>query len=125
MLISAYADVRVMGVRAMGALGGPEARGALTTSLDDEVAEVRLAAAEQLAKMGDQSGERIVIDIFTKKMTAGLESEEQQRINIFAARAIGRLGGPKVTKYLPVLLKDPSKSVQLAAARAVFQIKSL
>jgi len=108
----------------MGALGGTEARGALTTSLDDEVAEVRLAAAEQLATMGDRSGEIIVIDVFTKKMTAGLEPQEQQRINIFAARAIGSLGGPHVTKYLPSLLDDKSKSVRLAAARAVLQTKT-
>ena len=124
MLISVYADVRVMGVRAMGALGGTEARGALTTSLDDDVIEVRLAAAEQLAIMGDRSGETVVIDVFRKELDAGLEPQEQQRIRIFAARAIGRLGTARTTKYLPSLLDDASKSVPLAAARAAFQIKT-
>mgnify|MGYP001110137148 CR=1 FL=1 len=49
-LISAYADDRVMGIRAMGALGTPEAKNALTTMLDDPVPEVRLAAAEQVGR---------------------------------------------------------------------------
>jgi HEAT repeat protein len=124
MLISAYADVRVMGVRAMGALGGAEARGALTTSLKDDIVEVRLAAAEQLAVIGDNSGEKVVIDVFRKKLDAGLEPQEQQRIRVFAARAIGRLASPGTTKYLPQLLDDPSKSVRLAAARAVLQTKT-
>jgi len=52
-LISAYADDRMVGIRAMGALGTEEAKNALITTLDDAVLEVRLAAAEQLGKLGD------------------------------------------------------------------------
>ena len=48
MLISAYADDRVCGIRAMGALGNSQARDAILTMLKDDLAEVRLVAAEQL-----------------------------------------------------------------------------
>ena len=121
MLISAYADVRVIGIRAMGALGTVQSKNALITMLDDDILEVRLAAAEQLGMLGDTTGEPVVLDIFTKNLTAGLDKEAQQRINVFAALAIGRIGTPSLTRFLPQLLNDESKSVRIAAAKAVLQ----
>ena len=122
LLISKYAEDRIDGVRAMGALGGEEALGALlANSLEDQVVEVRLAAAEQLAGMGENSGESVVIEVFRKKLTDQMDQRSQERVKVFAARAIGQLGTPGVTKFLPRLLKDPSKVVRLAAAKAVIQ----
>ncbi len=66
MLISAYADDRVIGIRAMGALGTEQAKNALITMLDDKVLEVRLAAAEQLGALGSSQGEFEVLDVFRK-----------------------------------------------------------
>jgi HEAT repeat protein len=121
MLISAYADVRVTGVRAMGALGTADAHNALVTMLDDDVLEVRLAAAEQLGMLGDTVGEPKVLEVFTKNLTAGLDENDLERVNVLTAMAIGRIGTRGLTKFLPPLLKSPSKSVRLAAARAVLQ----
>ncbi len=122
LLLSKYAEDRIDGVRAMGALGGEQAQGALlTNSLEDHVAEVRLAAAEQLAWMGDNSGESVVIEVFRKKLADQMDPRSQERVKVFAAHAIGGLGSPRVTKFLPKLLKDPSKFVRLAAAKAVIQ----
>jgi HEAT repeat protein len=121
MLISAYADDRVMGIKAMGALGTLQARDALTTMLDDEVVEVRLAAAEQLGMFKDPMGERVVLEVFTKNFAAGLDKQSQERLNVRTALAIGRIGTPSLIGYLPRFLRDESKSVRIAAAMAVFQ----
>jgi len=121
MLISAYADVRVMGIRAMGAMATEKARNALITMLDDDIVEVRLAAAEQLGMLGNTTGEPEVLDVFKKKLTAGLDKGGLERVNVLTALAIGRICTPSLTKFLPKLLKDESKSVRIAAASAVFQ----
>ncbi len=121
MLISAYADVRVMGIRAMGALGTPEAKNALTTMLNDELLEVRLAAAEQLGTLKDPVGESRVLEVFEKNLSAGLDKNSRERANVLAAMAIGQIRTPSLTKFLPELLKDESKFVRIAAAKAVLQ----
>jgi len=121
MLISKYADVRVIGIRAMGALGTREAKVALITMLDDDILEVRLAAAEQLGMLKDTIGEPEVLDVFTKNLTAGLDKNALERVNVRTALAIGRIGTSRLIKYLPRFLKDESKSVRIAAAMAVFQ----
>jgi HEAT repeat protein len=121
MLISAYADDRVVGIRAMGALGTEEAKNALITMLDDGVLEVRLAAAEQLGKLQDPLGEPEVLQVFTKNLRAGLDKESLERVNVLTALAIGQIGTKPLTKYLPQLLKDESGFVRIAAAKAVFQ----
>jgi HEAT repeat protein len=121
MLISAYADDRAVGIRAMGALGTEQAKNALITMLDDSVLEVRLTAAEQLGKLADPAGEPVVLDVFTKNLTAGLDKQSLEHVNILTALAIGQIGTNNLTKYLPQLLKDESNFVRIAAAKAVFQ----
>jgi len=121
MLISAYADDRVVGIRAMGALGTEQAKNALVTMLDDSILEVRLAAAEQLGKFADPMGEPQVLEVFTKNLTVGLDPESLERVNVLTALAIGQIGTDSLVKYLPQLLKDESKFVCIAAAKAVFQ----
>ena len=121
MLISAYADDRVVGIKAMGALGTERARSALVTMLDDKVLEVRLAAAEQLGMLGDTTGESVVLDVFTKNLTAGYDQRGLEFVNVLTALAIGRIGTPHITRSLPRLLQNESKFVRIAAAKAVFQ----
>ncbi len=119
-VLSGYADDRIMGVRALGALGTRTARDILITKLDDDILEVRLAAAEQLGKLGDKTGEPEVLDVFEKDMTAGLDEQALRRTNVLTALAIGQICTPDLAKHLPKLMKKPSKSVRLAAAKAVF-----
>ncbi len=121
MLISTYADDRVMGIRAMGALATVQTRNALITMLDDDILEVRLAAAEQLGMLGSSTGELEVLDVFAKNLTAGLDKNGLERVNVLTALAIGRIGTAPLTNFLPQLLKNQSKSVRIAAAKAVFQ----
>jgi len=121
MLISAYADDRVVGVKAMGALGTVKAKNALFTMLDDDILEVRLAAAEQLGRLGDTTGEPEVLDVFAKNLTAGLDKQSHERVNVLTALAIGQIGTKPLIKYLAQLLRDESKFVRVAAAKAVLQ----
>lgn len=118
---SGYADDRIMGIRAMGALGTAKAKDVLITKLDDDLLEVRLAAAEQLGKLKSTIGEPEVLDVFQKGLTVGLDEKERERANALTALAIGQIGTRSLTKFLPKLLNDESKFVRIAAARAVLQ----
>ena len=120
---SAFADDRIMGIRAMGLLGTSKARDILVTKLEDDVLEVRLAAAEQLGKLQDRIGEMEVLDVFEKNLTVGLDTEAIERANVLTALAIGEICTPDLEKFLPQLLKSESKFVRIAAAKAVFQCK--
>ncbi len=120
-LISVYADDRVIGIRAMGALGTEEARNALATMLDDPVPEVRLAAAEQLGRLGTPVGEPAVLAIIDKKVDTDADPQSQERIKVLTALAIGEIGTPTATKRLPSLMHDSAKVVRLAAAKAVLR----
>lgn len=121
MLISAYADDRTLGIRAMGALQTEKAKNALITMLDDAVLEVRLAAAEQLGRLRDPIGEPEVLEVFTKNLTTDLDTEGLERVRRLTALAIGQIGTDTLAKYLPQLLQDESRFVRIAAAKAVFQ----
>lgn len=124
MLISAYADDRVFGIRAMGALNTAQARDALLTMLKDDVVEVRLVAAEQLGSMNDITGEKAVLDALGN-VNGGSgrtqDKEERARILTLCARAIGQIKTPALKKFLPELLKNEAAPVRLAAAGTVFQ----
>jgi HEAT repeat protein len=120
---SAFADDRIMGIRAMGLLGTSKARDILVTKLDDNILEVRLAAAGQLGRLRDRIGEMEVLDVFEKNLTGGLDREAGERANVLTALAIGEICTPALEKFLPQLLKNESKFVRIAAAKAVFQCK--
>ena len=123
MLISTYADDRVMGIKAMGALRTEKAQSTIVSMLDDDVLEVRLAAAEQLGKSGDNTGEPEVLDVFSKNLIPNRDVRARQRVKVWTALAIGQIGSKALTKFLPRLLSDESKFVRIAAAKAVLQLQ--
>ncbi|MGA2916381.1 MAG: HEAT repeat domain-containing protein [Sedimentisphaerales bacterium] len=118
MLISVYADDRCMGIYAMGALGGTQGVNTILTMLDDDIPQVRLAAAEQLGTLGDKSGQFVVLDYLSSRVE--LDKSMAESCNRLAALAIGQIGTEKLVQYLPKLLKNSSPAVQLAAAKSVF-----
>jgi HEAT repeat protein len=120
-LISAYADDRVVGIEAMGALATDQARNALVTMLDDPVVEVRLAAAAQLGKLGEPIGEAEVLAALEKDLADETDPRGRERVRVLAALAIGEIGTAPLTRHLLKFLADPSTRVRLAAAKAVFQ----
>lgn len=121
-LISAYADDRLLGIRAMGALGTEQAKNAIITMLDDNILEVRIAAAEQLGRLREPIGQAKVAEVFDKNLLADMDPEGQYRVKVLAALAIGEIGSPSLSKRLPQLLRDPSVPVRLAAAKAVLRL---
>jgi HEAT repeat protein len=124
MLISAYADDRVMGVRSMGALGTRDSKNDLIRMLDDDILEVRVAAAEQLGKLGYMTGEPEVNDVFTKHLYRGYDKRGRERIMVLTSLAIGEICSESLTRHLPILLGDKSKLVRLAASKAVLKCRN-
>ena len=125
-LISLFADDRIQGIRGMGQLGHNQAQKAIQTMLNDDIPEVRLAAAEELARLGDLRGEAIVLDILKKQLNtrgSGRQSDDAERVrlHVMAALAIDALDTEATRRYLPKLLEDTSSFVRLAAARAVLR----
>ncbi len=121
MILSAYADDRVVGIQAMGTLGTSKAGDILATKLGDVVPAVRLAAAGQLGKLGDKSGESVVKEVFARNLTAGLDDKEAEQVYMMAALAIGQIRSGSLSKYLAELLKNESKFVRISAAKAILQ----
>lgn len=115
LLISKYADDRVMGIRGMGAMGTADAGNAILTMLSDEVQEVRLCAAEQLARLGDKSGLADVQDYLAEHSK---DRDDDSIAMVFSAMAIGRFNDQSLTRYLPALLASRSRVVQISAAQS-------
>ena len=125
MLISKYADDRIMGIRGMGAIGTLDAKNAIMTLLyhdeenpGDEILEVRLCAAEQLARLGSKYGKGEVVDYF-RSVSHSINVLPPNRANQFAIMAIGRINIAELNGYLPNLLANPNKSMQLVAAQSL------
>lgn len=116
LLISKYADDRVMGIKAMGALKTKDARDSLIKMLYDDITEVRLEAARQLAQLGDNTG-RVEIEDYFKSNLGGFNKTSVA--NIIATMAIGRMGGDSLTRFLPGLLESKSMIIRLVAAQSV------
>ena len=115
LLISKYADDRVMGIRGMGALGSAEAKNAILTMLQDDVLEVRLAAAEQLGRLGDKRGEMEVYRYFQ----SAPDLNQVSMANNMAVMAIGRVKSSRLNAYLTDALASQSEFIRLLAAQSV------
>ena len=125
LILNVNTDDRILGVYSMGALGTKQAQGALTTQLADPVVEVRLVAAEQLGRLGNTTGQPEVLDVFTNNLNEEqIDDARMERIYHLAALAIGEIKTPTLVEYLPKLLKNKSKFVSLAAAKAVLQCQT-
>ena len=118
LLISKYADDRLMGIFGMGALGTRESKNAILSMLHDDVAEVRLVAAGELGKLGDRSGKSEVESYLNDKSDAVTEQGKQ-----FSAIAIGQIRDKSLAKYLPELMRSDSKPLRLAAAKSALLLK--
>jgi len=115
LLISKFPNDRVDGIQGMGALNSIESRDAIATMLQDDIVEVRLAAAEQLARLGDKRGEEQIYEYF--KTPPDLNKAEVS--NEMAVRAIGPLNSSRLNSFLPEALDSQSPYIQLLAARSV------
>lgn len=115
LLISKYADDRVMGIRGMGALGTKEAREAIQTMLKDDIAEVRLCAADELGKLGDSSG----LENLVKYFQTNPDLNQATVATGTAVMAIGNIKADILTGYLAKALNSDSPYIRLAAAQSI------
>lgn len=115
LLISKYADDRVMGIRGMGALGTKEAREAIQTMLKDDIAEVRLCAADELGKLGDSSG----LENLVKYFQTNPDLNQATVATGTAVMAIGNIKAENLTGYLVKSLNSESPYIRLAAAQSI------
>ncbi|HDS84480.1 MAG TPA: HEAT repeat domain-containing protein, partial [Phycisphaerales bacterium] len=115
LLISKYADDRVMGIRGMGALGTLDAHNAIITMLTDDVPEVRLCAAEQLGRLGDTTGREEVAQYLRNHA----DLSRGDVATMLAVMAIGRIGTPELIDWLPKALDSQSDVIRLTAAQSV------
>ncbi|MCE5185745.1 MAG: HEAT repeat domain-containing protein [Planctomycetaceae bacterium] len=113
--ISKFADDRVMGIRGMGALNTGESRNAITTMLTDDIPEVRLAAAEQLARLGDKRGEEEVFNYLQTQT----DLNQGNMANSMAIMAIGNMDSPRLYHWLPLAFKSQSSYLRIIAAQSV------
>ncbi len=120
LLISKHPDDKVMGIRAMGSLATKEAKDAITTMLADELWEVKLAAAQQLAKMGSKEG-LPELSQYLRKNAKSLHIDNVA--NKLAAMAIGPINQPETNKYLKNFIKSDSMPLKLAACQSIFIIE--
>jgi len=120
LVLSIYADDRIIGLEALGSLKTSTAKEIIMTKLEDELPEVRLMAAGQLGKFGDTSGEAVVIEILQKNDAGKLENRQLDQIQTLAAMAIGEIGTKNLQEHLGKLLESQYKTVKIAAARSVF-----
>jgi len=115
-LISKYGEDKFIGIRSMGHLGTTEAKNAVKAQLIDDMPEVRLFAAEQLAEMHDDSGQEDIVDYLTSN-SQGIQ--DTRMADMVSAKAIGYLRKESLVRFLPKLLNSPEKQVQLCAAQSV------
>lgn len=121
--LSKYSDDRIVGIEGIGSLGTNQARDVLITKLDDEDVWVRIAAAGQLGKMGNKTGQTEVLEVLSGAFYADMDKQSLERLNIMTCLAIGQICSPEVSRYLPGFLANESKSVRIAAARAILQCR--
>ena len=61
------------------------------------------------------------LEVFEKNLTNGMDSQAAERTDVLVALAIGQIKTPTLKKFLPKMLRNDSKFVRIAAAKAVFQ----
>jgi len=115
LLISKYADDRVIGILGMGLLGTTEAKEAIQTMLQDDILEVRLFAAMELGKLGDQGGMNQLVTYFQTNP----DLNQATMATGTGIMAIGRLKTKNLTGYLAKALNSQSSYIRLAAAQSV------
>ncbi len=121
LLFSGYDDDRIFAAGALGLMGTRRARDVLFTKLDDDDLKVRIAVAGELGKWGEFEGMDEVVKVLRDDVAVAMNDEANERVKVLAALAIGSVCVEDLEEYLSELLRDESKIVRLAAAKAVLE----
>ena len=109
---SQHGEIRILAVQMLGRLNDKKYGPALVAMLPKDPVELRMAAAEALARLGDDRGLEQVL--------------EGSRFELPVVRAQAALGlapfrSARAAGALERMLRDPSEQVRLAAAAAIIQ----
>ncbi|HHT9133651.1 MAG TPA: HEAT repeat domain-containing protein [Candidatus Avalokitesvara rifleensis] len=115
-LRSQYPEVRVAAAKALAQTDNPETVSALATALrNDREKDVRVAAAQSLGELGDESAAESLLRALNDENVSVRES---------AARALANFKGEDVVKSLTGLLNENTTPVAIAAAESLGQVGS-
>lgn len=114
--LAPHADVRRIAARLLGDLPRDDVAWALSEALDEEDAEIRLAAADSLARIAGDVG--IFPPGVAERLTAELEGKERE-VQLSAIRALGTAGGPETANGIRPLLKHEDGFIRSEAVRAL------
>ena len=116
------AGFRKSALYALGQMKDPRILKTLKIALDDGEADVRWNAALQLARRGDDSGERILGEMINRPFLETLEMSEAQRVTamVYSIRSIAALKLKKWRALIGTLKSsDVSMKVRQAAIEAL------
>lgn len=106
-------EVRVLAVLMLGRAGDRSMRGNFTNFLAKDPVELRLAAAEALARTGSAEGLPVMLEA---------AAMDRATVRAQAAFALGQVArDPQASSALVKLLDDPDPAVRIAAAAAVLE----
>lgn len=106
--------VRITLIQTLGKLGDDKALPGLLHSLKDREAQVRLEAAEALARYNSEAAFQALLAALKQK-----GEDDDRFVRQYAAEALGKLADRRAFDPLVAALKDPSELVRPAAATAL------
>ena len=114
--VAPYQDVRRFTARVLGDLPRPEVAGALAYALADGDTELRLAAADSLARIGEVIGDfsPTVMEAVIRALT-----DVEREVRLSAIRALGAAGTPDSVQVLRAGTGDEDSFVRAETLRAL------
>ncbi|MCC7407731.1 MAG: HEAT repeat domain-containing protein [Phycisphaeraceae bacterium] len=110
---SVVGEVRVLATRLMGDLGDQKMQAALAQMLGEPPIEQQLAAAESLAKLGNEQGLPVVLANAVYPAAT---------IRAQAAMTLGQFHAEPAVTTLVQLMQDPEPQVRLSAAASILRL---
>lgn len=106
--------IRTHMIRTLSAFDTQVAMAALTASLNDPEADVRIAVCEGLAKRGNPESIRL--------LSSALASDTDIDVRLAAARALGETGDPAAMQALSVALEEDDPAMQYRVVKSLRQL---
>jgi len=120
--VAPHQDVRRFAARVLGDLDGPDVAAALAEALAGTDNEVRLAAADSLARIGERAGE-FEAAVFEALVASAGEAEKCLRLSV--TRALGRSNSDAALKPLARRLRDKDTFVRAEAIRGFARLNAV
>ena len=122
-LESKHDDLRKTAAYVLGVLGDKKLIPALERALEDSIIDVRWNAALGLARLGDDSGGEILLEMLDRnrlRETYQMNEPEIERAMVNAAKGLGLIRYPRALSTLQSMSKtDPNLKVRQAALDAL------